>query len=131
MDILQYITNDFMFIILGLMIFALGIWLYNLNNDAGNTLDLADLISEKGRISDGKLIRVATWIISSWGFVYLVLKDSLTEWFFLYYMGAWVANALISKHISRKANNDELALEISKGKTIRRPGDNFDPSDGE
>lgn len=131
MEFLQYLTNDLMLIVLGLMIFALGIWLYNLNNDAGNTLDLADLISEKGRISDAKLIRFGTWLISSWGFVFLITRESLTEWYFIGYMGSWVANALISKHISRKADNEEIMMNLSKGKTVRKPGDNFDPSDGE
>ena len=123
--------NVIMFVLLSFILIGISIWLYNKHNDNKSDIDLADLIMVNGHISDGKLIRVATWVISSWGFIYLVLENSLTEWFFLYYMGAWVANALISKHISRKANNDELALEISKGKTVRRPGDNFDPSDGE
>lgn len=131
MKFLELFTNDLMFIFLGLMIVALGIWLYNLNNDAGNKLDLADLISEKGRISDVKLIRFGTWLVSSWGFIFLITRDALTEWYFIGFMGSWVANALISKHISTRASNEELSLTLKNAKTIRKPNENYDPQDGE
>lgn len=127
MEFLQLISNDFMFILLSLIILGLSIWLYNLNNDAGNTIDLADLISDKGRIVDSKLIRFGTWIISSWGFIYLITKDNLTEWYFIGFMGSWVANALISKHLSSERDKDER--EDANDRFVNRRGYRPDPED--
>ena len=65
-----------------------------------------DLISVNGRLNERKVSRFGAWIISTWGFMYLILSSQLSEWYFVGYMGAWVANALIGKAI-KDPNGEE------------------------
>ena len=101
MNIPVAIGANVMYIALSVIVFAIFIWLYNKNRDEKSSVDLLDLVSINGKLSDRKLIRFSTWLVSSWGFIYLIVDNSLTEWYFAFYMGAWVANALISNSINK------------------------------
>lgn len=106
----KFTMDDFMsvFLIFILCVFIISIsrWLWKLNNDKNNTIYFVDLISVNGRLNERKVSRFGAWIISTWGFMYLILTGKLSEWYFVGYMGAWVANALIGKAI-KDPNGEE------------------------
>jgi hypothetical protein len=76
--------------------------LIRLNNDKKSKIYLLDLVTTAGILNERKLTRFITWVVSTWGFIYLITSDRLTEWYFIGYMGAWVANALIGKTLVDK-----------------------------
>ena len=98
--------DHIMYAILALIMIFCTIYLYRLNKDDRNTINVMDFITVKGRLNDRKFTRLITWIVSTWGFIYLISIGSLTEWYFIGYMGAWVANALIGKAI-KDPNGEE------------------------
>jgi hypothetical protein len=58
--------------------------------------DLLDLLTttdrrNKLRFDSRKCFEAGAFLTSSWAFVYLTLTHQLTEWFFVCYIGAWVA----------------------------------------
>lgn len=96
-----------MYVILAGIILLIAIWLYNLNRNKNSTIDLADLVSINGKLNERKLTRFGAWVVSTWGFIYLTSRDGLTEWYYIGYMGAWVANALLGKAISDKDGDEK------------------------
>ena len=95
--------------------------LYKLNNDKKNTISIIDLVAINGRLNERKLSRFGAWVVSTWGFVYLIMNSQLTEYYFIGYMGAWVANALIGKAI-KDPNGEEnpTVKQIEIKKNTRR-----------
>jgi hypothetical protein len=91
-------------ILAAIMIFA-AIYMYRLQSDERSPVDVMDLVMENGKLCESKFIRFFTWIISSWGFIYLISIQNLTEWYFIGYMGAWVANALFDKSTKPNLEN--------------------------
>jgi len=75
--------------------------------DTDSSFDLEDLICHNGRLDEKKFARFGAWVLSSWGFVYIMVKnpDSLPEWYFIGYMGVWVSNVIVEKFISSKGSN--------------------------
>jgi hypothetical protein len=65
-----------------------------------------DLIVDNDKIQERKVTRLGTWIVSTWGFVYLIIQNRLDEWYFVGYMGVWVANAILSKKLSPTKEED-------------------------
>lgn len=106
----NFTMDDFMTTILLFLLFVLGYsilhWLYKLNKNPNNTISFVDLISVGGRLNERKVSRFGAWLLSTWGFMYLILNNRLTEWYFVGYMTAWVANALIGKAI-KDPNGEE------------------------
>ena len=105
MDILSTIDPDHvMYAILAVIMIFCVVAMYKLNADERSPINVMDLITENDKLSESKLIRFFTWVISSWGFIYLISDNKLTEWYFIGYMGAWVANALFDRSgsISKK-----------------------------
>lgn len=98
----QLNSNDVMYIVLTVILSVCTIYLIRLNNDKKNTIYLMDLVTTNGILNERKLTRFFTWMVSTWGFIYLLSDDKLTEWYFIGYMGAWVANALIGKTLASK-----------------------------
>lgn len=49
-----------------------------------------------------KVFTCATFIIMSWGFISLVEKGALTEWYFMGYAGAFIGGHLINNWIKVK-----------------------------
>lgn len=99
-------SNDIMYIILTFIIVSCTIYLVRLNNDKKSTIYLLDLVTTAGVLNERKLTRFFTWLVSTWGFIYLIADNKLTEWYFIGYMGAWVANALIGKTITDKETDE-------------------------
>ena len=106
MNIQIPILNDIMYVILAVIIFTGILILWHLNKDRSSPIDLIDLIAINGKLNERKITRFGAWIVSTWGFVYLIIDDKFTEWYFLGYMGAWVANALIGKALRDKDYED-------------------------
>lgn len=104
----EFLSYDFMWILLGFIFVVLVIWLYNLNKDPDNKITLIDLVATDGKLEERKITRFGAWIISSWGLVYLISINELKEWYFIAYMGAWVANALIGAYINNSRDVDYM-----------------------
>lgn len=102
----QFFSNDVLWIILALIVLVGVVYLYNKDKDKNSDIDFTDLITVNGKLNDRKLARFGAWIVSTWGFVYLISHDKLSEWYFIGYMGAWVANALIGKMIKDPRDED-------------------------
>lgn len=114
----EFLSYDFMWVLLGFIFVVLVIWLYNLNKDPHNKISLIDLVATDGKLEERKITRFGAWIISSWGLVYLISINELKEWYFIAYMGAWVANALLGAYIN---NNKEIDyMRYSRGGVDRR-----------
>lgn len=73
------------------------------HRDRDNGLDLRDLVCDQGRLDEKKFVRLGTWIVSTWGFVYLIVEERFSEWYFVGYMAAWVGNAIIDRYVRDKS----------------------------
>ena len=111
----QLNSNDVMYIVLTVILSACTFYLIRLDKNKKNTVYLIDLVTTNGILNERKLTRFFTWLVSTWGFIYLLADDKLTEWYFIGYMGAWVANALIGKTlVSRDADEYNQRAEQYK-----------------
>ena len=99
-------TTHLLYVALIAMLVVIGVYLYRQNEDKRNHVDLIDLVAVNGRLNERKFSRFGAWVVSTWGFIYLISQNTLSEWYFIGYMGAWVANALIGKAI-KDPNNEE------------------------
>jgi hypothetical protein len=100
-------SNDIMYIILGFFVLGTIIFLWAQNRNNKNDIEVIDLIAVNGKLNERKISRFGAWIVSTWGFVYLIISDNLSEWYFIGYMGAWVANALIGKALSKDKDDED------------------------
>jgi Na+/H+ antiporter NhaD/arsenite permease-like protein len=100
--------------ILALVVFFLVFILYVWHRDSKSNIDLKDLICTNNRIDEKKFVRFGAWIVSTWGFVYLIVEERFSEWYFAGYMAAWVGNALIDKYISNSKETKEQELEVKQ-----------------
>jgi len=108
-------SNEIMYIILTVLMVSCTIYLIRLNNDKRSSIYLLDLVTTAGILNERKLTRFLTWVVSTWGFIYLLADDKLTEWYFIGYMGAWVANALIGKTvIDRETSEYTTRAELDR-----------------
>ncbi len=76
--------------------------LYAWHKDSESKIDLKDLICKDGHLDEKKFLRFGAWIVSTWGFVYLIVEERFSEWYFMGYMAAWVGNAIFDKYLSKK-----------------------------
>lgn len=77
------------------------------HRDSKSRVDLTDLLCRDGKLDEKKFTRLGAWIVSTWGFVYLVLDGKFTEWYFTGYMAIWVGNVIFDKYLNNKNNNKE------------------------
>lgn len=98
----EFLSYDFMWVLLGFIFVVMVIWLYNLDKDPHSKISLIDLLATDGKLEERKISRFGAWIISSWGLVYLISINELKEWYFIGYMGAWVANGLIGSYLNNR-----------------------------
>jgi hypothetical protein len=80
------------------LILLLIVW----HKESDNRVDLKDLVCRDGHLDEKKFTRFGAWIVSTWGFVYMIIDDQFTEWYFVGYMGVWVTNAILDKYLTRK-----------------------------
>lgn len=100
------LSNDIMYLILFIFVIGAVILFWRITSDRTTSLSFIDLLTIDGKLNERKITRFGAWIVSTWGFVYLIVDDKFTEWYFLGYMGAWVANALIGKALGNKDHDE-------------------------
>jgi hypothetical protein len=78
-------------------------------------LDLRWLIldDKNARPSIHKIGQVLALIVSTWGFVNLVNKGTLTEYYFTAYMGIWAGSVALNKMLDNKAPAGTTTIETS------------------
>ena len=76
--------------------------LIRLHFSKNTAFNLEDLIVINGKLDEKKFTRLGAWLISTWGYIYLLMKGagSIPEWYFVGYMGVWVSNAIVEKYVS-------------------------------
>jgi hypothetical protein len=77
-------------------------FIWNIQRDRENKVDVKDLICSDGRINEAKFMRFTAFVVSTWGFVYLIVDQRFSEWYFAGYMAAWAGNALLNKWLTIK-----------------------------
>lgn len=77
-------------------------FIWNIQRDRENQVDIKDLICSDGRINEAKFMRFTAFVVSTWGFVYLIVDQRFSEWYFAGYMAAWAGNALLNKWLTIK-----------------------------
>lgn len=93
--------------LLAVVVFFLIVILIVWHKDSRSRIDLKDLICKEGKLDEKKFTRLGAWIVSTWGFVYLLLDGKFTEWYFTGYMAIWVGNAIVDKYLNNKADNQK------------------------
>ena len=88
--------------ILALIAIVAVLIIWNFQRDKNNSVDIKDLICQDGRISETKFMRFTAFVVSTWGFVYLIVDQRFSEWYFAGYMAAWAGNALLNKWLNNK-----------------------------
>ena len=69
------ISNDIMYLILFLFLIGAIILFWRITSDRTTSLSFIDLIAIDGRLNERKITRFGAWIVSTWGFVYLIVAD--------------------------------------------------------
>ena len=82
------------------IVFIMIIW--NIQRDKDNQVDIKDLVCTDGRLNEAKFMRFVTFVVSTWGFIYLIVDQRFSEWYFAGYMAAWTGNALVNKWLNIK-----------------------------
>lgn len=105
------------FLLISLMFVFLSL-MWGWHKSRSNKFDIMDLISTDGRLDESKLTRFIAFVISSWGFIWLLTTEKLSEWFFMGYMAAWVGNALFSRYLKQRDKEIDKTFEI-EDKAVR------------
>lgn len=101
------------FLLLILLFMFLSImWTYHKNK--GNNINIMDLVSVDGRLDESKFNRFIAFVVSTWGFIWLLTTSQLKEWFFMAYMAAWVGNALFNRYLRIRDKQVEKGYDLEK-----------------
>jgi len=92
-------------VILAIVIVIAALIIWNFQRDHNNQVDIKDLICTDGRINEHKFMRFTAFVVSTWGFIYLIVDQRFSEWYFAGYMTAWTGSALINKWLNLKDQN--------------------------
>jgi hypothetical protein len=95
-------ANHYMNLVIVIVALIAMLVAWNIQRDKNNQIDLKDLVCTDGRINEAKFMRFCTFVVSTWGFVYLIVDQRFSEWYFAGYMAAWTGNALMNKWLSIK-----------------------------
>jgi len=93
----QFAMGTVLVIVVIFLILLLWVWHKNSNS----SINLKDLISIDDKLDEKKFVRFGAWIVSTWGFVYLIIDERFSEWYFMGYMAAWVGNAILDKYLAK------------------------------
>ena len=88
--------------VLLIVVFFLVLLLLVWHRESDNRVDLKDLVCKDGTLDEKKFTRFGAWIVSTWGFVYMIMDGKFTEWYFVGYMGVWVTNAILDKYLTNR-----------------------------
>lgn len=101
------------FLLLILLFMFLSItWTYH--KQKSNNINIMDLVSLDGKLDESKFNRFIAFVISSWGFIWLLTTGQLKEWFFMAYMAAWVGNALFNRYLRIRSDQIEKGYDLEK-----------------
>ena len=91
-------------LLLALMVLIIIITLVTMTRNPDDELDLKDLVSTAGKLDEKKFTRFGAWVISTWGFIYILINNpgNFPEWYFVGYMAVWVGNAIVDKYMTNK-----------------------------
>ena len=91
-------------LLLALLVFIIIITLIQMTRNPNDELDLKDLVSTEGKLDEKKFTRFGAWVISTWGFIYILVNNpgNFPEWYFVGYMAVWVGNAIMDKYMTNK-----------------------------
>ena len=67
----QFAMSSLLMIVVLFLIILLWIWRRN----SESHIDLTDLICSNGKLDEKKFVRFGAWIVSTWGFVYLIVEE--------------------------------------------------------
>jgi hypothetical protein len=93
-------------VIMGLVVIVFALIMWNIQRDQNNKVDIKDLVCTNGELDEKKFMRFTAFVVSTWGFVYLIVDQRFSEWYFTGYMAMWAGNALLDKWISSKEPKD-------------------------
>ena len=96
-----------MSVVLGIIFLFLLTLLYVWHKDSDSKVNLTDLICLDGKLDEKKFTRFGAWIVSTWGFIYLMIDNKFTEWYFTGYMAIWVGNVIVDKYVNNKNNENQ------------------------
>lgn len=100
-------ANHYMNVVIALVVIIAALVIWNIQRDQTNQVDIKDLICTEGRLNEHKFMRFTAFVVSTWGFIYLIVDQRFSEWYFAGYMAAWTGNALLNKWLSTKENSQQ------------------------
>lgn len=111
MTIIEY-TNKFLDLfdksntlemLLFLLIAVIITVMVKMSRNKDDEFDLKDLVSRDGKLDEKKFTRFGAWVISTWGFIYILVNNPNTfpEWYFVGYMAVWVSNVIMDKWVNK------------------------------
>ena len=102
----QYIMLGF-----ALVVLAIGWLLYAWQRDEKKYVDfdLTDLLMENGRLSRLAFTWLGSFMVMSFGFIYLLLTKGLTDTYALLYAGTWAAPIITKMFAIKKETKDGTA----------------------
>lgn len=97
-------TANTMELLLALMLLVVIVTMIRMTLNPSDSFDLKDLVSVDGKLEERKFTRFGAWVISTWGFIYILVNNptQFPEWYFVGYMTVWVGNAIMSKYVNEK-----------------------------
>ena len=96
--------SNTMEMLLFLMIATIIIVMVKMTRNVDDTFDLKDLVSKNDKLDEKKFTRFGAWVISTWGFIYILVNNPNTfpEWYFIGYMAVWVSNVIADKWVNKE-----------------------------
>ena len=82
----EYITEIFF----GFTVFV-GLVLWRWHKNKENPVDLTDLLMENGKLSRLGITWLGSFIVMTFGFLYLILKGTITDTYAALYAATWAA----------------------------------------
>ena len=91
-------------LLLAFLVLIIIITMVQMTRNPNDELDLKDLVSSDGKLDEKKFTRFGAWVISTWGFIYILINSpgNFPEWYFVGYMAVWVGNAIMDKYMTNK-----------------------------
>ena len=100
-------ANHYMNLVIAVVVIISILVIWNFQRDQSNKVDIKDLICTDGRINSNKFMRFTAFVVSTWGFIYLIVDQRFSEWYFAGYMATWTGSALLSKWIDGKKTESQ------------------------
>ncbi len=95
-------------ILLGLVMLVVVSMLRFHNNEFYKDFNLIDVITcREGKVSRPAIMEFGAWVVSTWGFVVLINKNQLSEWYLGAYIAAFVLRAGHAAYLSTKTGTEK------------------------